>query len=133
VLPLAGKTPDEGILVQKGSAGDISVRVVGAVKIGSSGGATYSGTTISANPYPVDITLAETGIESALGATDGTDIVLLWDADAQAPSGLFFHNGTNWQDFGGANQDGAVVPAGAAILISRGTTEALNWSAAQPF
>lgn len=139
--------PYSGLLVTRKQAGDVNIKFAGAVftapleSIVGAGTTTASKNTLIANPYPVSsVTLANSGLYTAsattgiVGGTSATlaDSVVILDASGSAFS--YYYNTTNsrWQR-GSTDSSNVVIPAGAAVLITRKANRGeFSWFIPQP-
>jgi uncharacterized protein (TIGR02597 family) len=138
--------PDDGLIVKRTTAGNLSVVVSGNVSSADHLRGLPNGFSLVAYPYPVDVTLADSGIYApgngyvSGGSASASDIVYVMAADGSFTSyyyqtdALGFLGGNGWRQAGNAfaSQDSAVIPAGSSVIIKH-TGSGLNWADAVPY
>lgn len=139
--------PDDGLIVNRISSGDVSVVVSGTVNAIDHTRTLPNGYSLVAYPFPVDTTLDDSSIYAAdNGYTSGgdvsqSDIVFVLAADGSFtqyyrqtdPFGGFL-GGDGWRIAGDANTDvgSTVIPAGSAVIIQH-KGSGLTWADSVPY
>jgi hypothetical protein len=139
--------PDDGLIVNRISSGDISLVVSGTVNAIDHSRELPAGFSLVAYPFPVDTTLDDSGIYTAdNGYTSGgdvaqSDVVFVLATDGSYtqyyrqtdPFGGFF-GGDGWRIAGDVNTDvgSTVIPAGSAVIIQH-KGSGLTWADAVPY
>lgn len=138
--------PDDGVLVNRISAEDLSVVVSGTVNTLDHTRTLPAGFSLVSYPFPVDTTLNDSGIYAAdngyvsgssaassdlvyVIATDGSFTTYYYQTD------LFgFLGGTGWREVSSNTVDtgSAVIPAGSSIIIKH-IGSGLAWNDAIPY
>jgi hypothetical protein len=116
--------PDAAILFSRIGTGSLALAVTGSVPMSKRSDVVQkSGLTFLGSNWPVDVTLANSGIRAIPGwavnaNVNSADQVLLLVGGAWI---TFWHDGTNWRrrGFGSPISDGQVISAGTAALISK--------------
>lgn len=116
--------PETALLFNRIGTGALSLSVTGSVPMNKRADMVRgSGLTFVGSNWPVDVTLANSGIRNLPGWTVSTNVnaadqVLLLIGGAWI---TFWHDGTNWRrrGFGSPISDGQLVSAGAGALISK--------------
>ena len=141
--------PDDGIIVARSTSGDIDIVLSGSVNVIDHQRDLPAGFSMVSYPYPVDVTLDDSGIYSASnGYVSGSsfassDLVYVLGSDGAyttyfrqddpTPIGLF--GGDGWRQVGASNSEdkgSTVIPAGSAIIIKH-TNSGLAWNDQKPF
>ncbi|MBW8782885.1 MAG: hypothetical protein JF599_13500, partial [Verrucomicrobia bacterium] len=113
---------DTGLLVLRRSSPALVFTVLGRVHEVSPRQFVPNGSTLLANPQPIDVKLASTGFRAASGWITGpspttTDTLQAWNGKSWL---TFFHNGTTWRKAGSsASMDNYLLPAGQAVFVTR--------------
>ena len=139
--------PDDGLIVNRISSGDVSVVVSGTVNAIDHTRTLPNGFSLVAYPFPVDTTLDDSGIYAAdNGYTSGgdvsqSDIVFVLASDGSFtqyyrqtdPFGGFL-GGDGWRIAGDANTDvgSTLIPAGSAVIIQH-KGSGLTWADSVPY
>jgi len=121
--------PDSGMLFFRKDASASSFILTGRVP-STKRDITINGTgvTLYASAWPVDTTLAATGISNAAGwrSSDSTNVLGQGDTlklfGAGGVVSTYYHDGSNWRKLalrGSTLADDEVIPAGSAVLISK--------------
>jgi hypothetical protein len=116
--------PEAAILVNRIGTAALALSVTGNVPMNKRADVVQrSGLTFVGSNWPVDVTLANSGIRNLPGWTvssnvNAADQVLLLIGGTWT---TFWHDGTNWRrrGFGSPISDGQLVAAGAGALISK--------------
>jgi uncharacterized protein (TIGR02597 family) len=142
--------PDDGMIVARSAAGDVDIIVAGSVNVIDHQRDLPTGFSMVSYPYPVDVTLDDSGIYSATngyvsGANSTTsDLVYVLGSDGlytvyyrqTDPTGAgAFLGGDGWRQVGALNSEdkgSTVIPAGSSIIVNH-TNSGLAWSDAKPF
>ena len=138
--------PDDGVLVYRASAGDLSLVVTGTVSEAPANRALPQGYSLISYPFPTATTLAESGIyESGNGYVSGSnagnsDLVYVISPDGQFTTYYYqtdlfgFLGGNGWRVVGNAFTDvgSQAIPVGSSLIIYH-TGSGLNWSDAVPY
>jgi len=140
--------PDDGIIVARSTSGDIDIVVSGSVNVIDHQRGLPSGFSMVSYPYPVDVTLDESGLYTAdngyvSGATSSTsDLVYVLGSDGlyttyfrQDDPTPGFLGGDGWRQVGASTSEdkgSVVIPAGSSIIVNH-TSTGLAWSDAKPF
>jgi hypothetical protein len=114
---------DDGLFVIRRAATALSVTLAGTVPSTiEQTPLAGAGSTFLPNRFPVDTTLAQTGIRSTAGwitasSAGSADKVFVWEGTTW---GTYYHNGTTWRKAGSlANWDTKSIPAGTAVFITK--------------
>lgn len=144
---------DQGVEVLRKTTGDVPIKLVGGVKLGSTispivgNGGSGSKYTFAGNVYPAGITLGSstlytgnntTGLNggSAVGPADN---VLIWNPATQGSVTYFFKTtglgGTGWRSTASTSIDASTntIPLGGFATIQRKINGDFNWHMPQPF
>ena len=139
--------PDEGIIIARAAAGDLSVVLSGSVNVIDHSCALPAGFSLVSYPFPVDVTLNDSGIYSATngyvsgGDSGSSDIVYVLQSDGSFNNYYYqtdafgFLGGTGWRLAGDASTDVGdtySIPAGSSVIIKH-TGSGLLWADAKPF
>ena len=136
--------PDEGLIVRRRSASDVSVTLPGSIKTNNSRKSLLQGFNLVSISYPVERTLDQIGLDdskltSAAGPSD-SDVIYMLDASGQFERYYYqtaplFAGGNGWRKAGDSSTDqkDAPIPAGSAIIVLRRNSSAVDWSTAVPF
>ena len=118
VIPL-----DVGLFIQRKDITDLSLTITGNVRSASARRFIKpNASTFLANPFPVDMTFANSGFRTSNAWQTGAsaaaaDSVYLWNGTGWQ---VYFHNGTSWRRAGsGLNQDATAIPAGSPMFVLR--------------
>jgi hypothetical protein len=115
-------SPDTGLLVLRRSSPALVFTVLGRVHEVAPRQFVPTGSTLLANPHPIDVRLASTGFRTAPGWITGpnstaADSLQAWNGKSWL---TFFHNGTTWRKTGSsASMDNYLLPAGQAVFVTR--------------
>ena len=139
--------PDDGLIVNRISSGDISLVVSGTVNAIDHSRELPAGFSLVAYPFPVDTTLDDSGIYAAdngyvsAGDVAQSDVVYVLSSNGSFtqyyrqtdPFGGFL-GGDGWRIAGDANTDvgSTVIPAGSAVIIKH-IGSGLTWSDSVPY
>jgi len=140
---------DQGLLIARRTTGQVDVKLVGGVKIGTtispvvSNGVTFAGNVFPAG-QPLGSSTLYTGSPSTglLGGSGSgsADNVILWNPATQAYITYFFKTsglgGTGWRSTTSASVDASTntIPLGASGgIVRRAGNGPFNWFAPQPF
>jgi hypothetical protein len=138
--------PDQGIIIARSTAGDLPIVVSGSVNVNDHYNALPSGFSLVSYPYPVDVTLDDSGIYSATnGYTSGgdsasSDLVYVLGSNGQFTTYYYqtdllgFLGGDGWRSGTDTITDvgSTSIPAGSSIII-RHTGSGLLWADTKPF
>ena len=139
---------DQGIQILRKTTGDVTNKLVGAVKLGKTiSPIAGNGFTFAGNVYPAGITLGGSGLytsNSVTGLNGGVnasaaDNVLIWNPISQTAVTYFFKTsglgGTGWRSTASTSIDASTntIPLGAFAQIQRKIAGSFNWSMPQPF
>ena len=138
--------PDEGIIIARSVAGDLPVVVSGSVNVNDHNRALPSGFSLVAYPFPVDVTLDDSGIYSPTngyvsgGDSASSDIVYILQSDGSFDNyyyqtdSLGFLGGNGWRLAGDAFTERGTyqIPAGSSVIIKHNGS-GLLWADAKPF
>jgi hypothetical protein len=138
--------PDQGIIIGRAVAGDLSVVVSGSVNVVDHNRGLPNGFSLVSYPYPVDVTLADSGIYSASngyqsgGDSASSDLVYVLGSDGTFSTfyyqtdSLGFLGGNGWRSGTDTFTDvgSYSIPAGSSIIIKH-TGSGLLWADAKPF
>ena len=145
---------EQGIVIARKTSGDVTNKLVGAVKltntisvIVSGGTATAPKYTYAANVYPAGIPLGTSGLYTGNPATGlggggssaSADEVRIFNPATQTSTTYFFKTtglgGTGWRSGGSSSidQSAAQIPLGVTTVIARKVTGTFSWSMPQPF
>ena len=139
--------PDDGIIVKRISAGDISFVTTGTVNTVNHSRSLPAGFSLVAYPFPTDTTLADSGIYSASnGYVSGADVTTSDVVYVISPAGAFdlyyyqtdpfggFFGGNGWRSTTSNSVDVGtnVIPAGSSIIIKH-IGSGLAWSDDIPY
>ena len=140
--------PDDSIILARSASGDIDIIVSGSVNVIDHQRDLPTGFSMVSYPYPVDVTLENSGIYSdtngyVSGSTfSGSDLVYVLSSsgtystyyrqDDPTPVGAL--GGDGWREVGDSSTDKGptVIPAGSGIIIKHIGT-GLAWSDLKPF
>jgi uncharacterized protein (TIGR02597 family) len=135
--------PDEGLIVRRRDASDISVTLPGSIKTNDSRTTLLQGFNLVSLSYPVDVTLENTGLDANLTSGSGassSDIIYMINASGQFERYYYqtapvFAGGNGWRKAGDSatDQKDATVPAGSAIIVLRRDSSGIDWSTNKPF
>ena len=135
--------PDEGLIVRRRDASDISITLPGSIKTNDSRTTLLQGFNLVSLSYPVDVTLENTGLDSNLTSGSGasaSDIIYMINASGQFERFYYqtapvFAGGNGWRKAGDSSteQKDTTVPAGNAVIILRRDTAGVDWSTNVPF
>lgn len=116
--------PDQGLIYQRLGASALEFTITGTVPMTDSKTIVQnSGVTFLGNIWPVDTTLATSGISDMSGWVKNAssalaDQVYIYSVSTGWRS--YFHNGTNWVRVGPPiNSDSLVLDSGSAVLVIR--------------
>jgi len=139
--------PDDGLIVNRISSGDIPLVVSGTVNAVNHNRELPAGFSLVAYPFPVDTTLDDSGIYAAdngyvsAGDVAQSDVVYVLSSNGSFtqyyrqtdPFGGFL-GGDGWRIAGDANTDvgSTVIPAGSAVIIKH-IGSGLTWSDSVPY
>lgn len=140
--------PDQGLLIQRRSSGDVSNVVTGTVKASDAIVPLSSGFNMVSWSFPTDTTLGASGLYTdgsqglqAGGSATSADIVYIMDSAGNYTQyyyqddpldGVF--GGDGWRQAGDNSTDasGTTIPAGSSMIIqTRGS--AISWKVAMPY
>ena len=145
--------PDDGILIARATSGDVEIVVSGSVNAVDHKRDLPAGLSLVAYPYPVDVTLNDSGIYSAsngyvsAGSFSASDNVYVLGSNGSyttyyrqddptdpVPIVGGFSGGDGWRVVGntGTDQGAVVIPAGSAIIIQH-KGSGLAWTDAKPY
>ena len=139
--------PDQGVIIARAAAGDLSVVLSGSVNVIDHSLSIPAGFSLVAYPFPVDVTLNDSGIYSATngyvsgGDSASSDIVYVLQSDGTFVNYYYqtdsfgFLGGTGWRLAGDASTDVGdtfEIPAGSSVIIKH-TGSGLLWADAKPF
>jgi hypothetical protein len=139
--------PDDGIIVKRDTAGDLSFVVTGTVNETAHNRSLPGGYSLVAYPFPVDTTLNDSGIYSATngyisgGDANSSDIVYVLSPDGSYASYYRqddpfdgFFGGDGWRALGNNSTDVGtnVIPAGSAIIVNH-TGTGMTWTDDVPY
>ena len=138
--------PDDGLMVRRISTGDLSVVVSGSVNVVKHSRDLPAGFSLVAYPFPVDVTLGDSGIYTSSNGyvsesdSSNSDVVYIIGSDGifktyyyQTDASGFF-GGNGWRAVGDTTTDVAdtVIGAGSSVIVlHRGN--GLAWRDAVPF
>ena len=135
--------PDEGLIVRRRGAGDISVTLPGSIKTNNSRTTLLQGFNLVSLSYPVDVTLENTGLDSNLTSGTGassSDVIYMINSAGEFERYYFqtapvFAGGNGWRKAGDSSTDqkDIQVPAGIAVIILRRDAAGVDWSTNVPF
>lgn len=135
--------PDEGLLVRRRAASDISITLPGSIKTHNSRTALVQGFNLVSLSYPVDVTLDSLGLDSKLTAgssATSADVIYMVTNEGQFEryyyqSAPVFAGGNGWRKAGdnATDQAAATVPAGSSIIVLRRDASGIDWSTNKPF
>lgn len=125
--------PDQGLIVIRRGAADVSFKVVGSVKTGKTVVNIDPGYNVVTYPYPVEATVATTGFINANANTSLTggetasdaDQIQVFNATTQSAAVYYFDTlDTQWVQTGVAGDAGSIfkMPIGGSLIIKRGVT-----------
>jgi uncharacterized protein (TIGR02597 family) len=140
---------DQGILVVRRTSGDVSVQLVGGVKLGTtispvvSNGLTFAGNVFPAG-QPLGTSTLYTGSPATglLGASTASaaDQVQVWNPLVQGYTVYYYKTGglggTGWRSGASTSIDASTNTIGLAqlgLIVRRAGNPAFNWFAPQPF
>ncbi len=138
--------PDDGVIVRRTGVGNLSRVVSGNVSTVDLSKDLPAGYSLISYPFPVDVTLANSGIYSASngyvsgGNSSSSDIVYVLSSTGNFSTyyyqtdSLGFLGGNGWRAAGDSSTDqsGTTIPAGSSIIIlHRGT--GLTWTDDLPY
>jgi len=139
--------PDDGIIVKRDAATDLSVVVSGTVNAIQHNRTLPQGFSLVAYPFPVETSLDDSGIYSASnGYVSGPDAGTSDIVYVLAPNGSYtsyyrqddpfngFFGGDGWRMLGDNSTDAGSfkIPVGSAIIIKH-TGSGLDWTDATPY
>lgn len=138
--------PDDGILISRDATGDLTRTLAGSVNVADLNRGLPAGYSLVSYPYPVDVTLDESGIYTASngyvsgGDSGASDLVYIINSNGTFASYyrqtdvLGFLGGDGWRAAGDQNTvyDDEVIPAGSSVIIFH-TGTGLQWADAKPF
>lgn len=138
--------PDDGVIVARTALGDIDIVVSGSVNVVDHRRGLPNGFSLVAYPYPVDVTLGDSGIYSSSngyvsgGNSGSSDLVYVlssagsFDIYYYQTDAFGFAGGTGWRIVGdnSTDQSATVIPANSSIIINHIGT-GLQWTAAVPY
>ena len=138
--------PDDGVLVYRAGAGDLSLVVAGTVSAAPANRSLPAGYSLISYPFPTDTTLADSGIyEAGNGYVSGSnagnsDLVYVISPDGQFTTYYYqtdllgFLGGNGWRVVGNAFADvgGNSIPVGSSFIIYH-TGSGLSWTDALPY
>ncbi|MFO1498795.1 MAG: TIGR02597 family protein [Verrucomicrobiota bacterium] len=144
----AGRKLDltRGLVIRRKVAGDLNVKICGAVKTGDTYFLVHPGLNFAGNVYPVEgLTLGNSQLytgDPATGLAPGSfvsaDKVLIYNGAGYDT--YYYQNqglgGIGWRSSANANVDASatVIPGGSSIVIQRNKNkDAFYWVASQPF
>jgi uncharacterized protein (TIGR02597 family) len=135
--------PDEGLLVRRRAATDISITLPGSIKTHNSRTALVQGFNLVSLSYPVDVTLESLGLDSKVTAgssPSNADVIYMVTGAGQFERYYYqnapvFAGGDGWRKAGdnATDQKDATVPAGGAIIVLRRDSAGIDWSTNKPF
>ena len=138
--------PDDGVLIKRISAGNLSLVVTGTVSNAPANRALPQGYSLISYPFPTATTLSDSGIyasgngyQSGSNATNSDLVYVI------SPSGVFttyyyqtdslgFLGGTGWRAIGSTSTDvgTTTIPVGSSIIINH-KGSGLSWTDAVPY
>jgi uncharacterized protein (TIGR02597 family) len=139
--------PDDGIIVKRDAATDLSVVVTGTVNAIQHNRTLPAGFSLVSYPYPVATTLDDSGIYSASngyvsgGDANSSDIIYVLAPDGSYTSYYRqddpfdgFFGGDGWRALGDNSTDvgSTSIPAGSAIIIKHNGS-GLDWTDSTPY
>jgi hypothetical protein len=141
--------PDDGLIIATSTIGDIDIVVSGSVNVIDHQRDLPSGFSMVSYPYPVDVTLDDSGIYTASnGYVSGSnfsssDLVYVLGSDGSYttyfrqddPTPIGILGGDGWRQVGASSSEdkgSTVIPAGSAIIIKH-TNAGLAWNDQKPF
>jgi hypothetical protein len=141
--------PDDGLILARSTSGDIDIVVSGSVNVIDHQRGLPSGFSMVSYPYPVDVTLDDSGIYTASnGYISGSnfansDLVYVLGSDGSYttyyrqddPTPIGVLGGDGWRQVGGSSSEdkgSTIIPSGSAIIIKH-TGSGLAWSDLKPF
>lgn len=130
--------PDQGMLISRRGTTDLSIRNVGAVRVGKAALGVAQGQNIVPNSLPVAVTLATSNLYNTGGASTSlvgganavsADEVLLIGTDGSVKTFFYSTVFSRWVpgDNIAGNADAQQIPVGAALLVNRKSATAFNW------
>ena len=134
-------SPDEGLLIFRRSATDVTVTIPGSIKTNDSRTALVNGFNLVSSSYPVDTTLGELGLESKLaqGVSDSAADIIYIVTNTGGFERFYYKSGgiggTGWRMSGNtsADQSSKQVTAGSAVVIYRRSATGVDWKTTKPF
>jgi len=130
--------PDEGLLVRRRSATNLTLTMTGSVKSNASKRKILKGFNFVSTSYPVDVTLEKLGLENDLvSGSDFSSSDLLYTIDDTASFRSFYYQtagarsgGNGWREVGDKfnDQKDVVIPAGTALIIRSRSDQSFDWS-----
>jgi hypothetical protein len=96
-------------------------------------------TTIVPNPWPLDLAVADSGLENAIAGGSSfaeADPVMQWDAAQQAYSDFYYFDRDDalWRDLYNHPADSDdVIPPGTGVLVIRSSAGDAHWYMEQSF
>ncbi len=138
--------PDDGLIVRRIASGDLTTVVSGNVSTVDLKRDLPNGFSLVAYPFPVDVTLADSGIYSATngyvsaGSSADSDIVYVIKPNGTFSSYYYltdefgFFSGDGWRTVADPNTpvDDTLIPTGSSIIIKH-IGSGLAWADAIPF
>jgi hypothetical protein len=138
--------PDDGLLTARTAMGDLSFTLAGSVNVVDHSRDLPAGYSLVSYPFPVDVTLQDSGIYSPSngyvsgGDSAASDLVYViksngtFDVYYRQTDSLGFLGGDGWREAGDqfTPYDAEVIPSGSSIIIFH-TGSGLEWADAKPF
>jgi len=134
---------DEGLIVRRRTAEDVSVTLPGTIKNNDSRTSLLSGFNLVAVSFPVSRKLTELNLTNDLvsGSDDAASDVIYVINDAGKFKKYYYQTaisvfgGTGWRVAGDkfTSQDEVEIKPGQAVIIRRGSNDQVDWSLGKPF
>jgi hypothetical protein len=135
--------PDEGLLVRRIAATDISITLPGSIKTHNSRTTLVNGFNLVSLSYPVDTTLDSLGLDTKLtsgSSPSNADVIYMVDSSGQFERFYYqtapvFAGGNGWRKAGDitTDQKDVSISAGSAIIVLRRDVSGIDWSTTKPF
>lgn len=139
--------PDDGLIVARSEQGDLEIVVSGSVNTVDHLRGLPTGFSLVSYPYPVDVTLDDSGIYSSTngyvsgGDSSSSDLVYILNSNGQfdiyyrQTDSLGFLGGDGWRLAGDSSTEKGTsvsIPANGSVIIKHIGT-GLQWADAKPF
>ena len=125
--------PEQGLIVARRGADDVSFTSVGHVKVNQANLPVVSGLNVVGVPNAVGTTLGASGLSDGLAAgstaAEADNVTTFVDGVSTT---YFFLTGTGWFDTAFGASDDVPLPEGSSILITRRGADATSWDAPAP-